>query len=547
MLELKKKHLILLAILSGLLLSLAWPLRGFPFLAFISLIPLLIIVEQIQQNNSKFLLFASFRYSYITFLLWNTATTYWIWNSTEFGALFAIIVNSMLMSLVVQASSFIRQNMKNQILGIIVLPILWISFEFLHQDWDLSWTWLTLGNVFASHIQWIQWYEFTGVHGGTLWIWIINILLFFIINSIISKKEICKTGRNSVIIAISVVFIIPSIWSIWRYKTYDEKPNPVDIVLLQPNLNPYTEEYKLSVDEVMERLLSSKARSIIDTNVDFIVAPESVLQEGMFEDEFCYSISVREIKEFLKEYSPKSHFISGAGTFRMFKPDEPLGPSARRYNSTMWYEAFNTALFIDSSGAPVTYHKSKLVAGVEQMPFVHLIKPIEKLAIDLGGTVGTLGKSNDRTVYYKGVVPVSAVICYESVYGEFVSEFVKNGAQLIFVITNDGWWKNTAGHKQHFVYSRLRAVETRRSIARVANTGISCFINQRGDVIQSTEYWTQDVIRNKINANTEITFYTKHGDFIGRGMSVVSLLLISVSTVVYLFNRINHRKTRLSK
>ena len=543
--DLKKKHLILLSLLSALLLGLAWPLRGFPFLIFIALVPLLIVVEQIRQNPGRFRLMATFRYSYITFVFWNAATTYWIWNSTEVGALFAIFVNSLLMALVVQFSAFIRQQLKNQIVGIAILPVLWISFEFLHQDWDLSWTWLTLGNVFASRVSWVQWYEFTGVHGGSLWIWLINLLLFLLITPCLFKKKICVRGRNALIVSVLLIFALPSAWSFWRYYTYEEKSNPVDIVLLQPNLNPYTEEYKLGVHEVMDRIISAKAKTVVDSNVDFIVAPESVLQEGMFEDEFHYSLSVRKIKEFLVEYAPNSQFIAGASTFRMFRPGEPLGPSARRYNSKLWYEAFNTALFLDSLGVPVTYHKSKLVAGVEQMPFVHLIKPIEKLAIDLGGTIGTLGKSKDRTVYEKGKVPVSAVICYESVYGEFVTEFVTRGAQLIFVITNDGWWKNTGGHRQHFVYSRLRAVETRRSIARAANTGISCFINQRGDVIQKTEYWTRDVIRNTVNANDVITFYAKNGDYIGRGMSIVSGLLLVISLLLYAANRISRRKTHL--
>ena len=155
--DLKKKHLILLNLLSALLLGLAWPLRGFPFLIFIALIPLLIVVEQIRQNPGRFRLMATFRYSYITFVFWNAATTYWIWNSTEVGALFAILVNSLLMALVMQFSAFVRQQLKNQIVGIAILPVLWIAFEFLHQDWDLSWTWLTLGNVFASRVSWVQW------------------------------------------------------------------------------------------------------------------------------------------------------------------------------------------------------------------------------------------------------------------------------------------------------------------------------------------------------------------------------------------------------
>jgi apolipoprotein N-acyltransferase len=527
-------------------MSAAWPLRGFPFLAFVAFVPLMIVLEQIVRNPKRFRWMASFRYSYIMFFFWNLLTTFWIWNSTEVGAIFAIVVNSLVMSFVVQLSSFISQYaLKKKSIGLSMLAVVWLTFEYLHQHWDLSWPWLNIGNVFAQKPAWIQWYEFTGVAGGTAWVWIINILIFSLLMLFWQKKTEQKAIRRNIIILTTSMLVLPSAWSFYRYFTYEEKQNIVDIVLIQPNLNPYTEEYSLSTPEVLDRLLIPAA-AFADSNVDFFVAPESVLQDGMFEDEFENSQSIAGLKKFLLNNAPQASFISGAGTNRMLTPNEPLGPSARRYNSKLYYEAFNTALFLDSTGIPQTYHKSRLVPGVEQMPFVHVIKPIEKLAIDLGGTIGTLGKSSDRTVYKSEKAPVSAVICYESVYGEFVGDFVKNGAQVIFILTNDGWWKNSPGHRQHFAYAPLRAIETRRPIARASNTGISCFINQRGDVIQQTSYWTRDVIRNTVNANDEITFYVRYGDYIGRGMSFASALLLIIAIMQYFVYRINRRKTHLA-
>ena len=132
---------------------------------------------------------------------------------------------------------------------------------------------------------------------------------------------------------------------------------------------------------------------------------------------------------------------------------------------------------------------------------------------------------------------IATIICYESVYGEFVTEFVKNGAELIFLITNDGWWGNTPGHKQHFLYSKLRAIETRRSIARSANTGISCFINQRGDVFQETEYWKPAVIKQSINKNTKFTFYVNYGDYIGRISVFIAVLFFLITVLLAILNR----------
>ncbi|HRZ78204.1 MAG TPA: nitrilase-related carbon-nitrogen hydrolase, partial [Bacteroidales bacterium] len=116
-------------------------------------------------------------------------------------------------------------------------------------------------------------------------------------------------------------------------------------------------------------------------------------------------------------------------------------------------------------------------------------------------------------------------------YGGFFSGFVRNGAELMFIITNDGWWGNTAGHRQHLTFASLRAIENRRSIARSANTGISAFVNQRGDILQATPYWEPAVIRGTLPANSQKTFYTIQGDYLARIAAFVTafMLLISIT------------------
>jgi apolipoprotein N-acyltransferase len=208
--------------------------------------------------------------------------------------------------------------------------------------------------------------------------------------------------------------------------------------------------------------------------------------------------------------------VVGMSTYKPFMPGEPLTASARKADWG-WYDAYNTALMLDSTQFYQEHHKSRLTPGVEIMPFHEALKFLDKYAIDLGGTVGTLGIDSAQTPFVASKnLKIAPIICYESVYGDYVSKYVLNGANLIFVITNDGWWGNTGGYRQHFLFSRLRAIETRRSVARSANTGISAFINQRGDVSQQTSYWVPAAIRQTINANDELTFYVKHGDYLAR-------------------------------
>ena len=167
-------------------------------------------------------------------------------------------------------------------------------------------------------------------------------------------------------------------------------------------------------------------------------------------------------------------------------------------------------------------HKSKLVLGVEKIPFNTMFPWLEDLAIDLDGASGSLGTENKAKSFKSKGLSFTSTVCYESIYGEFVAEQVKSGAQFICIITNDGWWGNTPGYKQHASFASLRAIENRRAVVHSANTGISSFINQKGDVISKTKWWVEDTLTESISKNKKITFYTKYGDVLG---SVSEVLL----------------------
>ncbi|HLC82230.1 MAG TPA: apolipoprotein N-acyltransferase, partial [Bacteroidia bacterium] len=244
--------------------------------------------------------------------------------------------------------------------------------------------------------------------------------------------------------------------------------------------------------------------------------------------------SVIAIKKFLSNF-PKLKIIIGASTAKAYKPGEKLSETDRKFrNEDAYYDAYNTAFQFDNTGKVQKYHKSKLVPGVEQMPLQFIFKYLEQFAMEMGGTSGSLGVQSTRTVFSSAdnKFKFAPVICYESVYGEYVSDYVKNGANVIAVITNDGWWGNTPGHIQHLKLSRLRAIENRRNVVRSANTGISCFINSYGEIFQETKYWVPAVISGKIELNNELTFYTKFGDYIGRIAMYIAFILIIYSWLI---------------
>ena len=257
------------------------------------------------------------------------------------------------------------------------------------------------------------------------------------------------------------------------------------------------------------------------------MGPETALLEGVWENKIEATHSVRAFRE-LQEDFPNLNILVGASTYKMFGHGDQKTATARQIrNENIFYDAYNSAIFIPASGKAEVYHKTRLVPGVEKMPFPYILDPLAKLAVDLGGTSGSLGSKNTIHQFMIGGKIITPLICYESIYGDLQ----KGETNLITIITNDGWWKNTVGYKQHFAYARLRAIEQRKTIIRSANTGISGVINKKGEVLESTEWDEAVCISAEVSLNYETTFYSVFGDYIGRVSIFVAALLFIVAFV----------------
>lgn len=517
------KKLFLLSVLGGALLFLAWPPHGFPVILFFAFIPLLWIEHQFSSEHrvrSKPVLL--FGLSYLTFFIWNISTTWWIWHASPGGAMMAILANSLIMTIIFFSFHIVKKRLATSPLKFQtsnwLFVIFWLAFEHFHYRWELTWPWLTLGNAFAKNHTWIQWYEYTGTAGGSLWALILNVLCFEWLTG--------KTGRWKPIALLIVLPIIISFLIYYSFNNTTDSRN-VNVVVVQPNIDPYSEKFHgMNFEEQLYKMLGL-AKQKVDSLTDYLVFPETALTETIWENELEHTGSIKILKDFLKKY-PELKIVTGASTYYLFQKEEALSVTARKHGtSDAYFDVYNTALQIDNTNTIQVYHKSKLVPGVERMPYPALFGFLESFAIDLGGTAGSLGTQEERTAFDGGTTKVAPVICYESVFGEYVCDYINNGASLIFIITNDGWWGNSPGYKQHLLYGRLRSIETRKCIARSANTGISCFIDERGNFSQLTKWWTPAVIKNTITVNQERTFYTKYGDIIGR----ISLCLLALTIV----------------
>ena len=510
--------LLLLALLSAGLLIVSWQPFAMWYLVFAGFVPLLLIHRQLLNIKQQPWFIA---YLFLALLCWNLGTTYWVWNASPEGAVAAFVLNTLFMCM----PWVLYQKYYNRLGSRIaqgLLVVSWLAFEYLHLNWEISWPWLTLGNVFSNATWAVQWYEYTGHLGGTLWVLWANIKLFRMVENW-NENSLQVRVHNAFHFMFFWVFA-PVLFSWFVGNNYRQQGASFDVVVVQPNIDPYTDKFGRMLPETQTAHMLKLAQQVADSSVDLYCFPETALVGGLSEKDLYSEPLVGQMQRFRQNY-PAAALLTGADTYKLYGAMEDRPLTARKYNDLIYYDSYNTALFMSATGTMELYHKSKLVPGVEKMPYPQVFGFLEKMAIDLGGTSGSLGSDSQPRVFAcNKFVSVAPVICYESVYGEYVSEYIRKGANLICIITNDGWWGNTPGYRQHFDYAKLRAIETRRYVVRSANTGISGFIDDRGQAMQQSGWWQPAVLRQKVQLNSSLTFYVRYGDYIGT-IAVVMLFL----------------------
>jgi apolipoprotein N-acyltransferase len=391
-----------------------------------------------------------------------------------------------------------------------------------------------LGNVFASHPYWVQWYEYTGVSGGTLWILLVNIMVketFFR-----SFKFQVSSFKSQEITLILGLIIVPLLSSYFIKSGFKKNNVSVDsnVLIIQPNIDPYQKFNTSSAAEQIQQLINLSEQNM-DSATQLILWPETALSVGDQQDRIVANLYYQPVFDFAKRH-PKTTIVSGIESFKMYG-FEKTTTTARKTSDGSYYDAFNSAIAINAKMPLQFYNKSKLVPGVETVPsFLNFLAPIfEKF----GGSTGGYGKDDSAKIFSEKGNPfiVAPVICYESIYGEYVGSYVKKGANIITILTNDGWWGNTPGHKQHLQYARLRAIETRRWVARSANTGISAVIDEKGQIITTQPWNVAASIKYNIPILNKQTVYVQYGDYLYKIASLFALVCIVWNAYMSLMQR----------
>ena len=505
-------------LIASVSLALPWLFEWPGYFLFVGFVPLLLLEDKLSAESDKTARFVYLNNIAAAFFLWNLLSAWWLGYATLVGLALFLLLNTFLMSSIWYLYHVFKQRTSEN-LALLFLVTLWLSFEFLHLNWDMQLPGMILGGAWGNQVKIVQWYEFTGVLGGSLWVLLINIAVYKLLKYFRNHKKLSYAGYAYLI----GILAFPIVISQYLYYSYTEKENKIRVQVLQPNIDPYTEKFdKLGNTEQLETLLSLADST---QNKLLIVGPETALS-SFWEDSAEFVPEIQKLKKFCINF-PERTIIVGANTKKLLAKNEKTTATTRFLNDgEIRYEEYNSAVVVAPDQSIQVYHKNILVSGVEKVPFAKYFTFLKSFFIDLGGTTGGLRSGVPVNLIIGDSIKISPAICFESMFGEYLGKLVSDGGELIVVLTNDGWWKRSPGAGLHFSYSRLRAIETRRSVARSANTGFSGFINQRGDVLNKTEWWTHSSIRAELYTNQTITFYAQKGDYLGRIAAFISAMLL---------------------
>ncbi len=494
------------SILAGCLAAAAFPPMPSAFaLLLIPAFHLLIGIAE-QSSNAR----AAMMRVYPGLLVWNILGTYWLTIATVGGGTAAIMANAVVMSIPFGVYHRLRKPGHTIWQNASLFTALWIGFEWIHHQWDLAWPWLTLGNAFSNAIAVIQVIEVVGVMGISAWV----------IAGVFVSRKVMQSGWKSSLAPISLM-LLPVVVSLVMFSVIRESAvGTLPTLIVQPNIDSYSPYEEFGSDaEILDSILTMSDRGVTEQTL-LVLWPENAVEGWIYSDPNRYPNPGIMLKA-----SVWSSTIIGGGTyFKAFESVESAPIPYRLTSSGVPFTMYNAGIAWQPDGGMQVYGKRKLVPIVERFPFVRELAWLMPF-VDWTGLMG-YGKGRESANLKVGGLLVTGLVCYDSVFPDWVRRQVNEGAGIVGIITNDGWWGDSSGHEQHFAFARLRAIETRRTVARSANNGISGVILPDGSVPYRTEYWTRTSAHIDLPVYDRITLYVRFGDWLIGGL-IAFVLLIS--------------------
>ncbi len=505
------QYQVLSVVLSGIFLFFSFPKFGNKIFAWISLAPLIFSILSIQKNAIKKVLFLSF----LAGIIANIGILYWIvptfiaagehWFFGVLSVLLLSLYNSIYIFLFCIFIYFYKLIFgKLNILFIISGASLWVLLEYIKSILFTGFPWLLLGYSQYDNIYLIQISEYFGVYGVSFVIIFVNLCIALVVFKIIfEKKTILWSAHNFSYLLLFYLILYfygkNSLRNIEK-KISENKNKDYTIVLLQGNIDQYKkwdQNYKLEIIQKYTELVTKSYNSIVKNNTSCLfIWPESSVPGWLFEEKFLFDWITSLVK--FTNINLCSHHL--VGTVRMGKNFD---------------EYYNSAVLFSFDGRKVVfdkiYDKIHLVPFGEYVPLRDLLKRFVKTVNELGEF--TAGKNYTVFEIDKNT-KFSVLICYESIFPELTSRFVKNGASFLVNITNDAWFLKTSAPYQHFIFNIFRAVENRCFLLRAANTGISAIISPTGKILLKSNLFEDKLLVSSLNFYHKKTFFTNYSGYL---------------------------------
>ena len=528
----ENRRRLLMGAVTGIFMGISFPPFPFPYLLFAALVPYFFIIEKEERLG------AISRITYFTFFFFNLITLYWVGSWTKEADPFLMISGAVLLFfnpmlfLIPSTLFYYARKTFDLKTAFLLFPFFWVFYEFIYTLTDLRFPWLTLANGAAKFNLFIQGADIYGAYGVSLLILFSNVFFFLSIKEMFALKKYF----NSMLAAAVLVVLIPVIYGAVQVKLYSEPKKKIKVGLIQPDLNPWSKWQGGNLSQQVSLYLSL-SDSAIAKGAKLIVWPESALPVYLLAGN--YPSSEQRIHEFVD--SRRIHLLTGMPD-AVFYFDKTKAPEDAKKvtNSETLYSTYNSILLFKPNTLQVQrYGKIMLVPFGERVPFIDTFPFLgDWIKWNVGITSWNVGKEK-KVFTLNDSTKIGGVICIESIYPDFVSEFVKKGAELLAVVTNDSWYGYSSGPFQHKEISVLRAVENRRSVLRAANGGISCIIDPTGKTAAATGLFTKEILVGEAGIYDKLTFYTSYPFIIPLLVTIISvgMILIFFSNK-YFFKRI---------
>jgi len=492
-----------LAGISGILLTAAFPKIAWHILSWIAFVPLFYAMKDKSVS-------VGLKLGFFTGVMHYTTLLYWIPGVVvTYGRLPVPVGWAVLLLLVMYLSLYpmafagtLSCFRKNTAMYFWLAPFLWPGLEYVRAFLLSGFPWENLGCSQYKWLRLIQISDIFGVYGLSALIVAVNMGFFELCDAIGQRRTL--SWKPIAVTALAMAGIL--VYGTFRMAEVDEAAEIAPkrtVALVQGNIDQAQKWIPAFRDETLTRYGKLTA-SALRHRPDLTIWPETALPFYLLHDE----IPTAQVLDLIR----KSHgyFILGSPSFRV---DE----GGIRY--------FNSAFLLAPDGNVVgKYDKVHLVPYGEYVPLKKYLPFLGKMV----EAVGDFEPGETGRLLSLGEKKVGVLICFEVIFPELARAAVQNGAQLLVSITNDAWFGTTSAPYQHLSMAVFRAVETRRALARAANTGVSAFVDPVGRILDDTPLFEEAVRTRSLPWMDVKTVYGCYGNFFAIGCIVIAFVFIGL-------------------